>query len=373
MTALWRKLKGWLLRDDFEEELREEIRTHLEMKTADLGDPIAARQAFGSPVLVLEDARNVWRWPRLEALWHDLRYGARMLIKSPGFTAVAVLSLALGIGANSAIFSLADKVLFRTLPVEQPDRLVLVSTSLGQGVTAGFNYPDFADYRARNDVFEGLVCYTQRPLTLSDAGKAERIQGMVVSGNYFTTLRVRPVLGRGFLAEEDRTPDTHPVVVISYSLWQRRFGADPRVVGKTVTLNALAFTVVGIAPAEFAGTVAATAPDAYVPIMMMRRVSAAAPFDLLFGPRSRGSSGWLQVLGRLKPGVSREQAAAAMMTLGNQIALAHRNADGSPRTAPKVLLEDGSRGNTNLLRDLRLPMVMLMATVGLILLIACAN
>ena len=318
---------------------------------------------------------NAWLWPGLDALGQDLRYGTRMLLKAPGFTAVAVLSLAVGIGANTAIFSLIDKVLIRELPVEEPDRLVVVTANRGQGVLTGSNYPDFVDYRDRNEVFDGLVAYTQRALTLSEGGQAERIQGLIVSGNYFSVLRVRPALGRGFLPEEDKTASTHPVVVIGYGLWQRRFGADPGLVGKTVRLNAYPFTVVGIAPPEFNGTIAGGAPDVYVPIMMMAQI-ATTPFDrsnLLFGPRSRSLSGSLQVLGRLKPGVSREQAAAAMTTLGGQIARAHPNADGSPRVEPQFLIEDGSRGHTNLLRDLRFPLQILMATVGLVLLIACAN
>ena len=375
MTAFWRKLNGWWRRDAIDAELQEEIRTHLEMKAADLGSLRAARHGFGNPALVLEDARSVWGWPGLEALWHDLRYGTRMLLKAPGFTAIAVLSLATGIGANTAIFSLVDKVLIRKLPVEEADRLVIVTANRGQGVLTGSNHPDFVDYRDRNDVFDGLVCYTQRALTLSERGQAERIQGLIVSGNYFTVLRVRPALGRGFLPEEDKTAGTHPVVVIGYGLWQRRFGGDHRIVGKTVSLNAYPFTVVGIAPPEFNGTIAGGAPDVYVPIMMMAQI-ATSPFDrsnLLFGPRSRSLSGSLQVLGRLKPGVSREQAAAAMTTLGGQIARAYPNADGSPRVEPKFLIEDGSRGHTNLLRDLRFPLQMLMATVGLVLLIACAN
>jgi putative ABC transport system permease protein len=373
MTAFGRKLRGWWRRDAIDEELQEEIRTHLEMKAADLGGPNPARQGFGNPALILEDARSAWGWPRLEALWQDLRYGSRILLKAPGFTAVAVFSLAIGIGANTAIFSLVDKVLIRKLPVEEPDRLVIVTANRGQGVLTGSNYPDFVDYRDRNDVFDGLVCYTQRALTLSEGGQAERIQGLIVSGNYFSVLRVRPALGRGFLPEEDKTASSHPVVVIGYGLWQRRFGADPALVRKTVRLNAYPFTVVGIAPPEFNGTIAGGAPDVYVPIMMMAQI-ATSPFDrsnLLFGPRSL--SGSLQVLGRLKPGVSREQAAAAMTTLGGQIARAHPNADGSPRVEPKFLIEDGSRGHTTLLRDLRFPLQMLMATVGLVLLIACAN
>ena len=372
MTGLWRKLNAWRRREVLEAELQEEIQAHLEMKAADLGDPNAARRQFGSTALVFEDARSAWRWPGLEALWQDLRYGSRMLLKAPGFTTVAVLSLALGIGVNTAIFSLVDKVLIRKLPVEEPDRLVVVSASRREGVSTTSNYPDFADYRERNEVFEGLVCYYQRAFTLSEGGQSERIQGMIVSGNYFTTLHVRPALGRDFLPEEDKTPGAHPVVVLSYGLWQRRFGADPSLVGKAVNLNGHRFTVVGIAPSEFSGTIAGSRPDVYVPIMMLGQLLPSSNPDLLFGPRSR-SSGWLYLLGRIKPGVSREHAATAMTALGGQIARAHPNADGSPRVEPKFLVEDGSRGHTNLLRDLRSPLQMLMATVGLILLIACAN
>jgi macrolide transport system ATP-binding/permease protein len=373
MTAFWRKLKGWWRRDAIDAELQEEIRTHLDMKADDVGSVKLARQRFGSPALVLEDARSAWGWPALEALWQDVRYGSRLLLKSPAFTAVAVLSLAVGVGANTAIFSLVDKVLIRKLPVEDPDRLVVVTADRGPGALTGTNYPDFLDYQDRNEVFEGLVGYTQRALTLSGGGQAERILGMSVSGNYFSALRVRPAVGRGFLPEEDKTANTHPVVVLSHGLWRRRFGADPGVIGKAVTVNGYPFTVVGIAPPEFTGTIAGTVPDVYVPLMMQARVSPAAGLDLLFGPRSRSLSGWLQVLGRLKPDVSREQAAAAMNVLGGHIARAHPAADGSPRVEPKFLIEDGSRGHTTLLADLRFPLQMLMATVGLILLIACAN
>ncbi len=294
------------------------------------------------------------RRPGLDAFWRDVRYGARMLLKAPGFTAVAVLSLAIGIGANTAIFSLIDKVLIRKLPVEEPDRLVVVSASRGQGVSTASSFADFVDYRDRNEVFDGLVATFQRAFTFSEGGQAERIQGLIVSGNYFAVLRVRPALGRGFLPEEDKTAGTHPVVVLGYGLWQRRFGGDSGIVGKRVSLNGYPFTVVGVAPSEFKGTVAGGAPDVYVPLMMIGQV-VSSPVDLLFGPRNR-LSGWLQLLGRLKPGVTREQAAAAMTVLGSQIARAHPNLDRSLRVEPKFLIEDGSRGHTDLrFRDFRLP------------------
>ena len=372
MTTFGRKLTGWWRRDAITDELQEEIRTHLEMKAEDVGGPDPARRGFGNPVVILEDARDAWGWPKLEALGQDLRYGSRMLLRARAFTTVAVLSLGLGIGANTAIFSLVDKVLIRKLPIEEPGRLVTVSASRGQGVSTTSNFPDFVDYRDRNAVFDGLVAYYQRAFTLSEGDQGERVQGMIVSGNYFNVLRVQPALGRGFLPEEDKTPGTHPVVVLGYGLWQRRFDADPGVVGKTVNLNEYPYVVVGITPPEFTGTIAGSRPDVYVPVMMMRQVAPSEPIDLLFGPRSR-LSGSFQLQARLKPGVSREQAAAAMIALGSQIARAYPNADGTPRVEPKFLIEDGSRGHTGLLRDVRFPLQMLMATVGLILLIACAN
>jgi macrolide transport system ATP-binding/permease protein len=382
-----RQLRGWLLRllglfhrqqreREFAEELDSHLAFHIEDNLRAGMSPEKARRVallkLGGVTLTQEGYREQGGLPMLETLSQDLRFGLRMLRKQPGFSLIAVLSLALGIGANTAIFSLVDKVLIRKLPVEEPERLVVVTANRGSGVSTTSNYPDFVDYRDRNEVFEGLVCYYQRALTLSERGQAERIQGMIVSGNYFTALRVRPALGRGFLPEEDKTPSTHPVVVLSYGLWQRRFGADPELMGKVVNVNGYPFTIVGVAPPEFTGTIASSPPDVYVPIMMLGQLLPPSNPDLLFGPRSR-SSGWLQVLGRLKPGVSQEQAAAVLTTLGSQVARAHPNADGSPRVEPKFLLEDGSRGHTDLLRDIRFPLQMLMATVGLILLIACAN
>jgi predicted permease len=380
LRYLFRRLRALRRSEEIHDEIAEEMRFHIELRTAEnirrgMAPEEARREAerqFGHLGRIKEEGYEVrgGRW--LEAMWQDLRYGARMLLKTPGFTAVAVLSLALGIGANTAIFSLVDKVMIRKLPVEEPDRLVVVNASSGQGLRTTFSYPDFADYNARNEVFEGLVCYTQRALTLSEGDQAERVQGTIVSGNYFTALRVQPALGRGFLPEEDKTRGSHPVVVLSYRLWQRRFGADPGLVGKAVNLNGYSFTVVGIAPSEFTGTVPGSAPDVYVPVMMQGQVSPSWKLDPLFGPRSRNLS-WLEVVGRLKAGVSREQATAAINTLGSQIAKANPNPDGSPKFEPKFMLENGSRGHTYLLRDLRFPLQMLMATGGLVLLVACAN
>ncbi|MGH9934658.1 MAG: ABC transporter permease [Blastocatellia bacterium] len=290
-------------------------------------------------------------------MFQDLRFGVRMIFKNKVVTAVAVLSLALGIGANTAIFSLVDRLLARPLPVEEPERLVTFNKGAAPNLFDKFTYPDYADYRDRNEVFDGLVCYAETALNLSERGRTERVHGLRVSGNYFSALRVAPAVGRGFLPEEERAPDAHPVTVLSYGLWQRRFGADPAVVGSRLMLNGQNHTVVGVAPAEFTGTIRGAAPDLYVPIM----------------PEDNRHKYWLLLMGRLKPGVSREQAQAAMNVLGPQIARFYPRPDGSPRVEPPFLLEDGSQGHTYLLLKLSFPLKLLMGIVALVLLIACAN
>jgi macrolide transport system ATP-binding/permease protein len=295
---------------------------------------------------------------RLEdEMFQDLRFGVRMLMKHKGFTLVAVLSLALGIGANTALFSLVDRLLVRPLPVAEPERLVTFNKGTAPNLFDKFTYPDFADYRNLNQVFDGLVCYTETALNLSERGQTERLHGLLVSGNYFSALHVTPALGRGFLLEEERTPDARPVAVLSYGLWQRRFGADPAVVGRDITLNGQGYTVVGVTPAAFTGTIRGAAPDLYVPIK----------------PDNNRGKYWLLLMGRLKPNVSREQAQVALNVLGPQIARHYPRPDGSPRREPPFLLEDGRQGHTYLLRKLSFPLKLLMGIVALVLLIACAN
>ena len=359
-----------------ERELDEEIRAHLEMEAerniADGMSPeearLAARRSFGSVAIAKEDSRAMWGLGSLEILWQDLRYGLRMLLKNPGFTTIAVLTLALGIGANTAIFTLLDKVLIRPLPVERPDQLVTFVEDAG-GAPAIFSYPLYADLRDRNDVLSGVVAFEQRPFSMSDGNATERVIGQIVSGNYFAVLGVRPALGRFFLPEEDRTPNSHPVIVISHGLWRRSFGADPAVIGKTLSLNAYRYTVVGVAPSEFTGTTRGTASDVYVPIMMQARVSARRD-----GMLNNRNAGWLQLIGRLKPNVTRQQAQAALSTPVDAAArtFSGKNTDdiGDPT---KVFLMDGSRGHTDRVKDLSTPLKLLMGVVGFVLAVACAN
>ncbi len=189
------------------------------------------------------------------ALLQDIRFGWRQLLKHPGFTTLAILSMALGIGANTAIFSLVDTVLLRPLPVREPSQLIAVDGQLRNGTDFTLqSYLNYKDYRDRNQVFSGLLAYRFVVASLSHNGVNERVWGFDVSGNYFDVLGVKPVLGRGFLREEDRTPDSHPVVVLSYACWQKRFAADPAIIGQTILLNTHRFTIVGVAPAGFVGT-----------------------------------------------------------------------------------------------------------------------
>jgi macrolide transport system ATP-binding/permease protein len=310
-------------------------------------------------------ADALWLQPRRweDEMMQDLRYGVRMLLKTPALSLIAVVTLALGIGANTAIFTLLDKVLLRPLPVEQPQQLVALARD-DNGAPAIFSYPMYADLRTRTEALTGLAAYYQQPFSLSDGSATERVIGQIVSGNYFAVVGVRPALGRFFLPDEDRTPGTHPVVVISHGLWQRRFGADPAVLGKTVSLNNYRYTVVGVAPREFTGTTRGTINDVYVPVMMQVQAQPGRNSKL----EDRGS-GWLTLLGRLKPETTRAQAQAAFSALVQE---AKQTFPGTNDPA-KVFLLDGSRGFTRRVNDLTLPLKLLMGAVGFVLLIACAN
>src|ERR1700730_8134586 len=246
----------------------------------------------------------------MQTLFQDLRYGARQLLKRPGFTLLAIISMALGIGANTAIFSLVDTVAFRPLPVRNASELQELYGTLHNGADYTLqSYLNYKDYRDRNQVFSGLIAYRIVVASLSHHGNNERVWGTVVSWNYFDVLGVPPALGRGFLPEEDQTPGSHPVVVLSYGCWQKRFGSDPAIVGRTISLNSGVFTVVGFGPKGFIGTEDTYAPEMWVPMMM--------------GPVMEPGSKWLEqrdsdnlfVVGRLKPGVTKGQAEASLKAL----------------------------------------------------------
>lgn len=302
-----------------------------------------------------------------ERLWHDVRFGVRMFRKSPGMSAVALLSLALGIGVNTAIFSLVNVVLLRPLPAEAPEQLISVYTTDRNSADILENsHLNYTDFRERNQVFSGLMDYTTIPLTIDQAGQKERVTGQLVSGNYFDVLGVRPARGRAFLPDEDRTPGANPVAVVSHNFWTRRMNADPDAVGKVIKINEHSFTVVGVAPRSFTGVDLSIVPEIWLPQMMHHE---AAP-----GTETRYTNRrflFLSVVGRLRPGVSLAQAHESMNALASQLAEAYPN-ENAGRGVKLVALSEmrlNPDGNNVLFRV----SVLLLSIVGTILLIACVN
>src|SRR5262245_37528145 len=294
----------------------------------------------------------------------DLRYGVRMLLKQPGFTLIAVLTLALGIGANTAIFSLVNTILLRPLPVREPQRLVSVFPTIQRtGEAQAFSYPNYVDVRDRNDVFTDLAAFTFGAMSLSRNGNNEIIYGYLASGNYFEMLGVKAALGRTFTPEDDRTPGAHLVAVLSYASWQKRFGADRNIVGQTVLLNNQSYTIIGVAPPRFNGTEVIYAPEMWVPMMMLGQIK---PGSKELEQRNISSS---YCLGRLKPGVSMAQAESALSNLMAQLGREYPDSNegkGVMLTPPGLIIP-----------TFRTPMIgftgVLMLTVALVLLIACTN
>ncbi len=299
----------------------------------------------------------------MKTLWQDIRFAARMLRKAPGFTVVAILSLALGIGANAGVFSLVNAILLRPLPVIEPQQLVSVFPTDKSGDAQAFSYPSYVDFRERNEVFSGFYVTRFAPMSLSREGANERVWGYLASGNYFDVLGVNAARGRTFLPEEDRTKLSHPVVVVSHGCWQRRFGADPNLVGKEITLNNHPFKIVGIAPEGFVGTETAYTPELWVPMMMQEWIEPGN------GWLDRRSTQNLFATGRLKDGVSLAQAEASLNVLAGQLGKEYPETnEGQTMTlTPPGLIHP----------MLRTPVIgftwALMAVVGLVLLIACTN
>jgi putative ABC transport system permease protein len=299
----------------------------------------------------------------MNTFFRDIRFAFRSLIKRPGFAFIALASLTLGIGANTAIFSLVNTVLLRSLPVDQPEKIVSVSLRGKNDSIAAFSYPNYKDFRDRNQVLSGLLAYRTVPLSLSQAGNNERVWGYEVSGNYFDVLGVRPIKGRTFLAEEDQTKSTHPVVVISYDFWQRRFGGDPNVVGTHILLNNHQFKVIGIAPPEFKGTEVIYTPEIWLPASM---VEWAEPGATWFDDRDSGN---FFLVGRLKPGVGAAEAEASLNLFAQQLATEYpdTNEGQTIRVVPTGFI----------IPDLRGAVVnftwILMIAVVLVLLVTCAN
>ncbi len=299
----------------------------------------------------------------METLLKDIRYAIRSLAKRPAFTAIAVITLALGIGANTAIFSLVNMVLLRPLPVTQPDQIVSVALRGQSDPILAFSYPNYKDFRDRNQVLTDLLVYRFVPMSLSRQDANERIWGYEVSGNYFDMLGVKAIKGRTFLPEEDRTRLSHPVAVISYGAWQRRFAADPDLVGKEIRLNNHPFKIIGIAPEGFKGTELVYTPELWVPISMIEWVEPGATW------LDNRNSGNLLAIGRLKPGISEKEAEGSLNLLAQQLAKEYPDTN----EGQMVLLTPPGF----IIPDLRGSVVsftwIMMAAVGLVLLVTCIN
>jgi len=311
----------------------------------------------------------------------DFAYALRTLRRSRGFAVVAALTLALGIGANTAIFTLLDQVLLRLLPVKNPQQLVLL-TMRGHhyGNNWGSNaisYPMYRDFQDHNEVFSGMFCRFPQPVSMTYGGQAERTQGELVSGTYFGLLGVGTVLGRAIGPDDDRVPDGHPVVVLSYDYWKQRFGGDPQVIGKTLLVNNYQMAIIGVGQPGFDGVELGVSTKIFIPVMMEKEI-IIGPMKFLTDRRSR----WVNAFGRLKPGVTEEKAKASLQPFMHAMLeqevkeAAFRNASAYARDEFLKCWIDvlpGSQGRASLRRELRTPLWVLMATTGMVLLIACAN
>ena len=318
-----------------------------------------------------------------DELWRDLRYAARQLWRSPGFTTIAVLMLALGIGANTAIFSLLNAILLRNLPIHKPEQLVLFGNAEASGTTSFlphgstqlFSYPFFREFRRRNQVFSEVAAI--QSFLEPTYGRVERNAGLekmsveLVSGTYFHTLGVNPVLGRVFTDADDQTPGAHPVAVASYSWWQNRFARDPSIAGKTVTIGPKVYTIIGITPPEFFGVTVGQLPDLWIPLAMQKEIP----------PHRSGLEKnlfqSLHLIARLRPGVSQKLAQANTDLLFRQILLGYVGPPSQNKldTIRHVWIDltPAATGRSELRREFSSPLKVLMVVVVLVLLIACAN
>lgn len=306
----------------------------------------------------------------MSSLWKDFRYAVRVLAKSPGFSLVVMLSLALAIGANTAIFSMVNAFLLRPMPVDNPDRLIAIygTTPHSGPNTDGFSYPQWKDFTRQDTGLAEIVGSTGLPLSLTDGDQPELIWGEIVTGNYFAGLGVHPAVGRGFLPDEDRAPGEKPVCVLSYNFWQRRYHGDPNIAGNTIQIQHRVFTIVGVAPHGFVGTVLFSfVPDVWVPVMMQPTLAPGAG-DVLHDRSFR----WMNVRARLKPGVTQKQAGAALNVVARQLAVEYPKTDSG---LTLHVLPGGARTQPWLFTTGLIPAItgIMAGVVILVLLIACAN
>ena len=401
------------------DDLKEEIRSHLEMEereNLESGMPpdeahYAALRRFGNLTLAEERSRQMWTWHSLETFLQDVRYALRMLGKSPGFAAAVVLALALGIGANTAIFSLIDAVMLKMLPVKDSHQLTLLNwaaqsvpgimpasdiihsmhgnmdqDTTGRLTSTSFSYPVFELLRARTDIFSSAFAFADAGrVNFGIDGEARLAEGELVSDDYFSGLGVRTIAGRAIGAADDKA-GAEPVAVISYGTWEKRFGRERSVVGRAATINNVPVTIIGVSPPEFFGLQPGRSIDVWLPLHAQPEVEPSWTEE----GRSnfiRTDDWWVMVMGRLKTGVSERQARAVLGAVFHQRLAAEREAARSaphgesagqpppswPQDLPSLDLAPASKGLDYLRQEFSKPLFILMSVVGLVLLIACAN
>ena len=308
----------------------------------------------------------------LQSLIQDIVYALRLLRKSPVFTAAVTLSLALGIGANTAIFSLIDAVMWRTLPVKDPEGLVLLTHSRGTAFEGGFTYQQYRIMRQQQSRgFTDLAAWSSVRLNVSIDGSLEpTTDGQLVSGSYFAVLGVSPIAGRAISAEDDVVPNGHPVAMISYGYWKRRFGLSPSVIGREIAISGTRFTIIGVTPPEFFGVQVGISPSVFLPVMMQ---PTAMPDSENLLDRPILYSPWLQVASRLAPGATASQATAELEPIYNQEVPTVNKFGGPPLPPERLGLQSAATGISSLRRQFSQPLFILMGIVGIVLLIACAN
>jgi predicted permease len=376
MGAIWKRCRALFAKRRLETELDEEVRAHLEMLAEELRergmDPRAAREAarreFGGIDSMKEPYRDRRGIPRIEILAKDVRYAIRGLRRSPAFTIAAVLSLALGIGANTAIFSFIDTLMLRMLPVEKPEQLLSLYRTGGWG--SGFaSYPQYLEFRGHAELFSGVLARSGAYKVRFDTGhnnRADFVEREFVTGNYFDVLGVKPALGRVFTDADDRVPQGHPIAILSYDFWRSRFGLDPGILGRVLMVDEQPLTVVGVAAPGFHGVEVEHRTDVWAPTMMFR------------GQIMEDGMHWVWILARRRPEMSKGRIQAAANTIMRQhLASVYGDKPDSAfrRWAMEQRMEvrDGGLGISILREEFGKPLTALMAAVGLVLLIACAN
>jgi len=356
------RLQSLFRKSRVERELSDELRYHLEKlieeKIEEGKTPEQARYAalreLGGLDQIKEECRDMRRVNWIENFVQDVRYGLRMLAKNPGFTVVAILTLALGIGANTAMFSIVDGAFLKPLPVSDPSQFVRIATQEAHGVFAGVSFPDYLDLRAQCSSFSGAVAYERGVKFLNSMDESSMVAVDVVSLNYFDFLGIKPLLGRTFPPEAEGSTASGPTVVISYTLWKNRLGGDPGIVGKIIRLNNHSTTVLGVAPQRFRGLERFVPTDAWLP------VDAFEPSEM-----KHRESRYYEVMGRLRPGVTAERIRTELDTVGHRLAHAY------PATNKATTFVGDPESERQ--RGFLLVSLFLMSVVGLVLLISCAN